>query len=119
MGRDYMFLSHTRHLFGFFFIGYRARYYWWEIWVIYRKALLYALVVGLQTQNTNLQLISILLLFIVIMLVQSVCQPYENAYFDSLEQLGLGACASFVFMALYMNNVEFFSNEWVGILGST
>ena len=117
--RDFLSAPHTRHLFGFLFIGYRERYYWWEIWAIYRKALLYALVVVLQPQGTNLQLISVLLLLLVIMLVQFFCQPYENAYFDSLEQLGLGACALYIFMALYMHNVEFFSNEWVGSLGST
>ena len=52
--RHYLDAPHTRHLLGFMFLGYEAQYYWWGIWVIYRKALLYALVVLMQTQDVNL-----------------------------------------------------------------
>ena len=116
--RQYTRLFHTRHLLGFLFLGYEARFYWWEILVIYRKALVYAVVVSLQTENLNLQMISALSLVLVSILVQSFCQPYENAYFDMLEQLGLGACASLFVMALYLHNVELFSNEWLGTIGT-
>ena len=64
-------------------------------------------------------MISVLLVVLCIILTQAFYQPYENAFFGMLEQLGLAACASIIFVALYQHNVEIFSNEWAGIIGST
>ena len=109
--RKTMHTSATRHRYGFLYLGYEERFYWWEIWVIYRKALLYMVTVVLDHQSANLQMITALLIVVVIILVQLFCQPYENLFFDYLEQTGLAACASLYILALYFHNVEHFTTE--------
>ena len=110
--------DHTRHMFGFLYLGYEPQFYMWEIWVIFRKALVFMLIVLLSTQGPNFQMISALLLLLVSILLQVKAQPYLNGFFDWLEIVGLGACTSIFFTALYLYNVELFEKEWIGALAT-
>lgn len=66
----------TRQKYGFLFRGYKIRYYFWEIFIMYRKIGLIFIQVFLVTYGVMTQALTVFLLLIVFILLNSKKAPF-------------------------------------------
>lgn len=94
--------------FNFFYIGYRLKYYFWDILILLRKSfcILIGLFVGL-----NFQLMILMLIMSVYFKYQRTCRPFLSKNLNFLESLAAFTGLSGIFLTLLINLLETFSEK--------
>merc|ERR1712166_874571 len=78
-----------RQVYGFFFSGFRAEIWWFELWNTLRKSLFTISAVLFAPLGVMMQTWAALVLLLTFLVVFSVSQPYEQSYLNDLERSAL------------------------------
>merc|ERR1712224_794599 len=83
--------------------GYEARFWYWELTVLWRKALIFAALIY-APRSINAIGLGILLLLTMILanLAHYMCRPFIEDEVDNIESLALTACLVSLLMAVYV-----------------
>lgn len=106
--RHRLFERGVKFRFGFLYSGFTKRFYWWEIWTMYRKALTIMLAVFLQNYgtNSNMQILVGTIIVIVALAIQFFCRPFARGEIDTLEEIGLLSIYFAFFVGLFYLNIS-------------
>ena len=106
--RHRLYERRVKFRFGFLYSGFTKRFFWWEIWTMYRKALTIMLAVFLQNygSNSNLQVLVGTVIVMAALAVQFFCRPFARSEIDTLEEIGLIAVYFAFFAGLFYLNID-------------
>ena len=106
--RNRLFERRVKFRFGFLYSGFTKRFYWWEIWTMYRKALTIMLAVFLRNygDNSNLQVLVGTIIVMAALAVQFFCRPFARSEIDTLEEIGLISVYFAFFAGLFYLNID-------------
>lgn len=82
------------------------KYYWYEVWVIARKALVVFITVFLSTRDVNSQVLFALAVLLAGAFLQMLDRPYQTERVNRLEELALLVLVFNYFMAVFFQNSE-------------
>jgi hypothetical protein len=82
-------LTTRRHIYGFFFSGFRSDIWWFELWNTLRKSIFTISSVLFAPAGIMMQTWSALVLLLFYVVVFSLSQPYEEPYLNHLERAAL------------------------------
>jgi len=82
-------LTSRRHIYGFFFSGFRSDIWWFELWNTLRKSIFTISSVLFAPAGIMMQTWSALVLSLFYVVVFSLSQPYEEPYLNHLERAAL------------------------------
>lgn len=94
--------------FNFFYIGYRLKYYFWDILILLRKSfcILIGLFVGL-----NFQLMILMLIMSIYFKYQKTCRPFLSKNLNFLESLAAFTGLTGIFLTLLINLLQTFEEK--------
>lgn len=106
--RNRLFERRVKYRFGFLYGGFTKRFFWWEIWTMYRKALTIMLAVFLRNYgtNSNLQVLVGTMIVMGALAVQFFARPFARSEIDTLEEIGLISIYFAFFAGLFYLNIE-------------
>ena len=82
-------LADRRHVYGFFFSGFRKEAWWFELWNTLRKSLFTISSVLFAPAGIMMQTWAALLLLLLYVAIFSLSHPYEESYLNRLEHTAL------------------------------
>ncbi|CAG9330610.1 unnamed protein product [Blepharisma stoltei] len=91
----------VRLQFGFLFNGYKAKSYYWEFIILYRKILIVCCSVFLANVNTSIQALTVMILLLLCLYYQSVVQPYDGDVLNKMEIRSILVAAVTIYCGLY------------------
>ncbi|CAG9326024.1 unnamed protein product [Blepharisma stoltei] len=87
--------------FGFLFNGYKARKYYWEFLILYRKILIVCCSVFLQNISTDIQALTVMVLLLFCLIMQSQNQPYDGSILNQMEIRSILVATITIYCGLY------------------
>merc|ERR1712166_1353571 len=98
-----------RQVYGFFFSGFRAEIWWFELWNTLRKSLFTISAVLFAPLGVMMQTWAALSLLLTFLVVFSVSQPYEQSYLNNLERSALS-----ISVITLLSGLGLFTNDQSG-----
>ena len=87
--RDRLDTLNVKEKFGFLFNGFKKKYYYWEIAIMYRKALMIFIAVFLNQIGLIVQALVILIVLVVFIQVNNIRRPFADRALNEIENLSL------------------------------
>jgi hypothetical protein len=87
--------------FGFLYNGYRKGTFYWEFVILYRKILVICCAVFLGTISIQVQALTVLLILLVFLYMQSSTRPYSHPTLNELEMRGIMVASVTIYCGLY------------------
>ncbi|KAH9112580.1 hypothetical protein LEN26_013264 [Aphanomyces euteiches] len=109
-------LMTTKLEFGFMYMGFKPKYYYWEIWVMMRKNTVSFISVFLKPSGTGPQALAATVLVFVAYHLHMDRNPYEDERVNRLEEFSLLTSLLTLFCALFLYQVEVVGT-WRGVFG--
>ncbi|CAG9330615.1 unnamed protein product [Blepharisma stoltei] len=108
----------VRLQFGFLFNGYKAKSYYWELVILYRKILIVCCSVFLANISTSIQALTIMMLLLFCVYFQSIVQPYDGDALNEMEVRSILVAAVTIYCGLYYltGSLDFYSKTIFFIL---
>ena len=75
----------VRRTYGFFFLGYKPEFYWYELWIMARKAIFALLLVALSPAGLLWQLTAAISIVLVALVVSAWLRPFRLEVFNALD----------------------------------
>jgi hypothetical protein len=91
----------TKSKFGFLYIGYRKKTFFWEFVILYRKICVVFISVFLVQFNVEVQALTAMLVLILSFFIQEHYEPYDTDELNSLEKKSILCSAVTIFCGLY------------------
>ncbi|CAG9330612.1 unnamed protein product [Blepharisma stoltei] len=91
----------VRLQFGFLFNGYKAKSYYWEFAILYRKILIVCCSVFLANVNTSIQALTVMMLLLLCLYFQNLVQPYDGNVLNEMEIRSILVAAVTIYCGLY------------------
>ncbi|CAG9330614.1 unnamed protein product [Blepharisma stoltei] len=108
----------VRLQFGFLFNGYKAKSYYWELVILYRKILIVCCSVFLANISTSIQALTIMMLLLFCLYSQSIVQPYDGNALNEMETRSILVATVTIYCGLYYltGSLDFYSKTIFFIL---
>jgi len=91
----------TRERLGFLFNGYKLKYYYWEIIIMYRKIAIIFISIFLRVLGTMTQALVVFLLLIVFLALTGKIMPFNTQSLNDMELLSLTTSMMTIYCGLY------------------
>ncbi|KAL0048014.1 hypothetical protein WJX82_005700 [Trebouxia sp. C0006] len=92
--------------YGFLYLGYKHKYYWWESSLLLRNLLLVAVVYLGPALGVYIQAHIVLLIMIVSLVLHAYTRPFKERVIDNMEFVSIGSITLVMYLSLYFLDVE-------------
>ncbi|CAG9321986.1 unnamed protein product [Blepharisma stoltei] len=99
--KDRLININIRIKYGFLFNGYKAKSYYWEFVIIYRKIIIISCSVFLATVSVNIQALTTLFVLVACLYFQCKIKPYNGDDLNRLEAISISASAITIYCGMY------------------
>jgi len=114
--KDHLDLMSNQLKFGFLYVGYSRKYYWWEVWVTIRKLAIVFVTVFVHQVGPITEATSGIIVLGITLASHLHCQPYETKDLNDMETASLYVSILTLSSGLYFYSGEIDSGSWIFFL---